>query len=325
MFVQGYKGVAASFTWAPAVVLFGRNDAGKSNILEAIAWAVGIEASRCDPLIGDSNEAAVGMLVELDRIDDDESIDADLLAALLQMRHVPPLFPHEDPDEPHPDPDREQELWGGSILLSQFPGSLLEWDPASDDDVARRRFKIGCVGEIYSGIDPVSTVGSLDQVRRSLRKRALAYANETLEEMGEGEARSWASFERLLDRCLRSRWIVCHTRAGVLWLPPYTEECEPDEIEAAHRLAASFGDDRIPVVDGFIRQLVTGQPISGPFLRTTHNFRPWRVVPVSGSGERLEGLAREVAAFVRSGFEQLLRGGGHAADPWLATNEEGRR
>lgn len=136
----------ASITWRPrSSSLAARNDAGKSNLLEAIAWAARLELSRADPLISNDDEAAVYALVELE-VDDEETIDADLLAALLQTRHVPPLVPYEDPDEPRPDADREQELWGGSISLSQFPGSLPEWDPASDDDVATRRFKIGCVG-----------------------------------------------------------------------------------------------------------------------------------------------------------------------------------
>ena len=170
--MQGYKGVAASVIWAPVVVLFGRNDAGKSNILEAIAWAAGLEASRADPLIGD-DEAAVFALVELDELDDEDSLDADLLAALLQIRHVPPLFPYAYPDEPRPESHREQEHWGGSIALSQFPGSLLEWDPASDDeDVSARWFKIGCVGELYSPEDFVHTVGSLDIEERASRAGA---------------------------------------------------------------------------------------------------------------------------------------------------------
>src|SRR4051794_35527418 len=34
--IHGFKGIDCDVTWAPVVVLFGRNDAGKSNFLEAL-------------------------------------------------------------------------------------------------------------------------------------------------------------------------------------------------------------------------------------------------------------------------------------------------
>lgn len=322
--IHGYKGVETFVTWEPAVVLFGRNDAGKSNILEAIAWAGGLQASRADPLRED-REANVFALVELDRLDDEESLDAKLLAALLQMRHVPPLFPYEDPHAPAPDPEREAYRWGPSPL-SEYPGSLLEWDPSAEEDAAARQFKIGCVGEMYLSEEPLIAPGSITEVRRVLRDGGLAFAGSSLEEVAEDAAAARAWFEVLLDRCLRSRWIWCQWPAGVVrWLSPMTVECSSDERAAARRLADVFGDEHIPILDGFVRGLASGQGVAGlaPFLAIHgHVFRPWRVVRVSGSTERLERLSAEVAEFVRSDVQRSLRGG-RTADPWLADHKQG--
>jgi len=87
--VTGYKGIDAAFSWAPALVFFGRNDAGKSNILEAIAASAGIEPTRTDALVDQEfEETSVRFVVELEKLDDEQSLDARLLAAVLQVRSL---------------------------------------------------------------------------------------------------------------------------------------------------------------------------------------------------------------------------------------------
>lgn len=259
--VNSDKRVSASLTWAPAVVLFGRNDVGKSNILEAISWTGGEGVGRTDPLL-DSDAPSVHFLVELElegADSHDDGDDAQLLAALLQMRHVPPLFPYVDPDEPRPDPDREADRWGPGIYMSQFPASLLRWDFGGEEADDADTFKLGCVGGMYSGGDPVNTVGSLDDVRQALRARALDYAGDLSDGSGEhGDVA--ALFALLFERCLRSKWLLCDAEAGVVWLAPTREECDEAEIDAARRLAGLFPDERIPILDPFIRQLASGEP-----------------------------------------------------------------
>jgi recombinational DNA repair ATPase RecF len=98
IYVSGYKRVDATLTWSSAVVLFGRNDAGKSNILEAVASAVGGGDRREDPLADLGNDTQISFVIELDQLEHDDSFDAQLLARLLQTRHVPPLFPYAFPN-----------------------------------------------------------------------------------------------------------------------------------------------------------------------------------------------------------------------------------
>jgi hypothetical protein len=329
-FVSKYRGVDVVFPWSQAVVLFGRNDAGKSNILDAIALISGVEGSREDPL-GDQDEfdeVAVGTLVELDNPDLKSGFDSTLLAALLQQRHVPPLFPYARGEAASlVDRDREQELWGGTIHLSQFPGSLLTWQVSdSAEESPGREFKIGCVGETYSPVDPVNTVGSLDEVRQVLRERALTDAADALAAAEDRMPGALSAFELLFERCLRSRWLLCTVRDGVLWLPPQIEECGDGEREAAARLEDAFGQEPVPIIDGFVRQLRRGEAWAPPFLRIDgHAFQPWDVVRVAASAERLEERARAVEAFLREVLEErLLDPGGSAADVWLKADDDGR-
>ena len=123
----------------------------------------------------------MNFFVELEDLDDDESFDARLFARLLQTRSVPPLFPYAYPEDTPPDRELEQELWGGEMVLTQFPASLLEWDAHEFDGEARtRQFKIGTIGRMYSTVDPVNTVAPLSRVREELRKRALELASDAL-------------------------------------------------------------------------------------------------------------------------------------------------
>lgn len=324
--ISGYKNVTAQIAWSRAVVLFGPNDAGKSNILEAIARLTERGITRVDPFTLDDVESPVSFVIEFDELDDDESFDASLLARLLQTRHVPPLFPYAYPDEVPPLPEREEELWGNELFLSQYPGSLLQWDVRWHDDVRHsHEFKIGTVGELHTPSDPVRAVGSLAESRSALRRRALSYAED---EMARVQSESYdprSDLILLLDACLLSKWFVCFDEAGIAWLAPPIAECDATLKEAAARLVRAFAEDRIPIVEEFARSLDTDVETLQPFLTIfdTHAFRPWQVVWVSGSPERLDDLARAIEDFVRSRLGGIRRDG-NSRDPWLDEDDDGR-
>ena len=327
-FVSGYKRVDAGLTWSRAVVLFGRNDAGKSNILEAIASATGGGVRREDPLVDLGATSDVNFVVELDDLTNDDSFDAQLLARLLQTRHVPPLFPYAYPDEAPPDRDREQELWGSELALSQFPAPLLEWGSHEPEGEAQAiQFKIGTVGRMYSTIDPVNTVAPLSRVRDELRRRALEQASDSLFLVRETDYDAEPDFMMLVNSCLGSRQLVCNAEAGLVWLMPTSDELGKDERRAATRLVDRFGDRPLPIIDRFARQIAadgsSGAACVSLSIPDTHRFMPWDVAWVSGSPERLGGLARRVSDFVRSSLELRLRRAGTAPDPWLAQDEGG--
>jgi hypothetical protein len=323
VFVQGYKGTDAVVRWAPGLVLFGPNDAGKSNILEALAWVSGSDTRRGDPLTRDDDDGAVGFVVDLEGLDDDESLDSRLLAALLQTRHVPPLFPYRDPDAPQPDPVEEEEMW--DIAANQFPASLLRWDPKFNLDWS---FKLGCVGDWLSSDPPVRAIGSLTEARAALRREAMSYAEGSLDRLEARDAGARAAFELLLDRCLRMGRMLCYDRSEMLFVPPSTHECTTDEIAAAHCLAAAKAteDRRIPILDGFVQQLVVGEDEPGQsFLAIdhTHSFQPWDVIQVSGSSGRYDEVARDVETFIREGLRLKIDARGAVADQWLMQDEQG--
>jgi energy-coupling factor transporter ATP-binding protein EcfA2 len=85
--VSAFKRVEASIEWAPLVVLFGPNDAGKTNLLEALATAFANAQSRSDPLMDwsqtddDAGEEDISAFLELDLA---SPADRALLAELIQ-------------------------------------------------------------------------------------------------------------------------------------------------------------------------------------------------------------------------------------------------
>src|SRR5438067_13120124 len=93
LLVLDYKNVQATLPWAPAIVLFGPNDAGKSNILEAVGASTGTRRDRTDARFDDDPRYAMTQLRELAALDDDASFDGRRLAHVLQLQHLPPLFP----------------------------------------------------------------------------------------------------------------------------------------------------------------------------------------------------------------------------------------
>lgn len=83
-YIEDFKGVQAVIPWASAIVLFGANDAGKTNVLEGLAFLTPDHDERQDPLSGSSGSN--GWLVELDGMDIDGH--ADQLPLLLMAARI---------------------------------------------------------------------------------------------------------------------------------------------------------------------------------------------------------------------------------------------
>jgi hypothetical protein len=79
---------------APIVVLFGANDAGKTNTLEAIEPLNWVEPDhqRIDQFLHEREEPECNALTEFEGLLDGNSQDADVLGGLLHVRHLPPIF-----------------------------------------------------------------------------------------------------------------------------------------------------------------------------------------------------------------------------------------
>ena len=74
-----FRGIDASLPWAPLVVLFGRNDAGKTNILAALTSLFDTDRSAAE------DESAASFTLTFDDALADESDDARFLAELIQF------------------------------------------------------------------------------------------------------------------------------------------------------------------------------------------------------------------------------------------------
>jgi hypothetical protein len=113
VWLEGFKGVEAKFEeFAPAIVLFGPNDAGKTNLLEALELALGDSGQafvRRIPrhpeewasVTDDDDFAQLAATVELEGIDVDGSVDREFLrVALLRVVSWPEdELPEEDRDK----------------------------------------------------------------------------------------------------------------------------------------------------------------------------------------------------------------------------------
>lgn len=93
--ITGYKGIEVAWAWGPLTVLFGPNDVGKTNILEALlelfsgsAWdvrpAFGLEPGE-DPSDVISSDVDAEVLFELDGREVPDSPDRDALANTIQF------------------------------------------------------------------------------------------------------------------------------------------------------------------------------------------------------------------------------------------------
>jgi hypothetical protein len=332
LWVSDFKSVDAVVHWADVVVLFGKNDAGKTNILEAITaewlderpgrppfvsvWFADLVGTapgyRVDPLSGESSRK-VDVLIELEYLDLPDAEDRDLLARLLQIRHVPPRFPYYDPGLEKSLAAHEADTLD-THSESRFPPAQLRW--GTD---AKNTFCIGCAGA-FDAEWAQRDLGPLEAALDALREQALAAAPT-------GD-RSWPqiefAFRTLLDCCLSSRWLRAGT-SGVTWMTPRLDELS-DKVKAAAALVLEH-DSSLPVVGPFAEAVATGDSTQLPFIEIhEHRFTPWRVIRNSASAERLTALASTVEEFVRDQIEFMHFSGDppYPQEPWLIEEEDGR-
>ncbi len=248
--LRDFKGVDAHLDWSQINVLFGPNDAGKTNILEAVGMAFGeIDPVRDREVIRPPRFSAV---LEFRDKGDDE-----LLAALLQRDHVPPIFPtaaQKDEDDPaavRVAPARLRwETRGGrafSLETSASPG-----------------------GESSFGGDLLP----LHQALARLQERAFKAAKRRLEDSQE----AWVDVDLVLSGALSTR--RARFDRGVLGLLcPSAEDVGEDVAEAAARLAATrWRED--PALGDLVAHLAEPSAEGLVFLRLidVRALRPFDIV-----------------------------------------------
>ncbi len=232
--LTGFKGVEITLTWQRANVLFGPNDAGKTNVLEAVASAFGsgelVRPSARSP----SPRASALLHLGPEKYDDQ------VLAALLRWRHVPPLFPAATP-----------RGWSEVDVKTADPApARLKWAAA---ERGGRSFVL------TASVEP-SDPDPLDVVHSELTARVLTTLRSRLK--GD-EARS--DVEGLLTAAIEAGYLL-FDRSTVTLLCPAREDCHESAVTAAERLAASgWRDDRI--IGPMVKQLADGLPDRQPLLR----------------------------------------------------------
>lgn len=307
--VREFKGLGVEqLRWAPAVVLFGPNDAGKTNLIEALAVAFADRFDvRRDPLTG-SEVLDLEVLLELDGLDEPGGEDGAVLAAVLQVEHVPPLFPWWlgwRPVLPQRDLGNEEEL-----------RTRLEigWVDDSGEE-AELGFKLPIRGEI------APEFRSLDEVRRHMREEVLAHARARCADWEHARE----DFEALVDACLTSRWLRYGSRTGPVWLTPRNAECRPDLAERARRLRDPRLWGSVPLLERFVELLIQGSDEQVAFLRIgtgAHDFSPFRFVRLDATSGQGAGLPSRVTEYVRAMLPQAEIDASNV-DPWLEEVAEG--
>ena len=188
--VHAFKGLDVEFPWTSAIVLFGPNDSGKSNVLEGFLSRLGGKRpARLEPFVSGrmtSDEAEVSLLVELDGLDIVGHPDQQLFVTWILDEHVEAVWkPQLAPPEEEKVFDEEEELWAGAKELHSLLDRIVDRDQA-----------------IASLVDQIRSVARQTRDRRL----ALAGQNETL----ECESGSTA---------MESRWFVVRGGGMLDWVP----------------------------------------------------------------------------------------------------------
>jgi len=270
---SGFKGVATEIEFAAGVVLFGPNDVGKSNILEALKAVSDpdqqYEAVRQPPDADDETELSTQatFLLELDGVEREGSADAWMLAQLIQF-----ATPQITMGSARPDPQVRAARWtleedGFALAFSTRPRRL-----------------------------------------RTL-KRDLAGA---ISESGASSCRDWGRVERafgaVLDTCLGSRWIAVRVDTvdnltNVFLFTPPPDRVLPEQYEAARELASQtelWPEGRVPVLHEAMSAIC--QERFGVFLPLSEfpTFRPFEMVEFDETASETAGVEslveREVGA-----------------------------
>lgn len=287
LFQGGFKNVRARFGWAPAVVLFGRNDAGKSNTLEAIQVVLTDDDDRSGDLVRmPVTSLAWSPLVEA--------------AVIVELTGAPG--------------------WSSDAVLAEL---LQRRPPKIAFDQGRLfRYRLGAVGterepnvlevegnEIAFGEGP----SEFEELRERLRAQLLS--------IGREECADWpavvSAYEIVVDACIASRIFLIlmnATEPSVHWLGPIGNE-DPEVVASAHELHRQRGlwaEGRIPVVDGVVGSLTGGEGL-GTFLAHVNElatFRPFQRIRVTSSASGLDELAKQLTDRIAALFELVIE---HAA------------
>ena len=252
------------------LVLFGPNDAGKTNTLEALIttlkWGLGLSVREQEPsrVAGQDSAVFTDALIELDRIGEEGSPDRALLAQLLQFKvsnvqRQPRVGPREIEAFPTYREPNERQVCGHSFTLGSEPLILAE-------------------------------------VLRLLKENTLLYASDGCSAWPE----VIADFELLLDACLSSRWIEWIARDGPWWGCPRPEECLPSWREAAERLLArrdTWQEWPPPMIGGLVEQLTTKEGLWSPLEwlgDESTDLLLWNVVARLGDQEGSSDIAKRI-------------------------------
>jgi AAA domain, putative AbiEii toxin, Type IV TA system len=281
-----FKGVEMRLPWSRINVLFGPNDAGKTNVLEGISSAFG-ETDLARP--SDASGSIAPQLRALIELEPDEA-DDELLAALLQWDHVDPIFPVA---ARHPQGDSASRRMIGEAPHTASPARL-RWFGSG---TRTRSFTLaGTYVDSFPG-----DVDTLEEVRGKLYKRALRAIKRRTSDAPE------ADVDILLTAGLYSRRLLFE-KGRVTWLCPSLDDCEEGVLDAAERLAQSGW--RTDVVLGpLVAQLGDRNPVQQPFLQMMdkRDFRPFDIVWATAGLEQSDDLERPLRrAFDRS-YEEIRR------------------
>src|SRR5262249_55069573 len=100
--LSDFKNVEVTLEWTPGIVLFGRNNAGKTNVLEALAGAFAEDAAaRQDPLFLIEDPVGGSVEIELDGRGEPDHADREVLATMVVV-----LAAHGLPQDPAGIPGR---------------------------------------------------------------------------------------------------------------------------------------------------------------------------------------------------------------------------
>lgn len=270
--------------WAPVTVLFGPNDAGKTNILELIDFAFGEDpfAPRTDAF-ADVAEPVVIVDLELDGRDIPGHADNVALAALLQYG-CSWLFWSDElwesmNEEANPPPREWEVVDGEPFTLSD------DWEPIALDE-------------------------ALAALRQTFVEAVTAVCDVPV-----------ADLEVLLDSLLASRWLRCERsstvrRVTVEWIAPPLETLSP-EVLAAARSVADVDADEVPLVR-VARAIVEGQEQAVFSSFVVGGLRPFDVVQPRRTATSVDEFADELYQRLATTAPYLLRDRGHPRERWKA-------
>jgi hypothetical protein len=308
--LSDFKGIEATLSWRRVNVLFGPNDAGKTNILEAVASAFGA-ADLTRPSGVGTTLPAITALLEMEHGEGDDAI----LDALFRWSHVPLIFPAARRHDAR-DPGAT-----GPLLVAP---ARLRW---AGREHGGRSFSIPAT-DADAGVNESEQLQAtrlllLQRALRAVRARVTDTATE-------------ADVTSLVGAALESRHLLFE-RGQVSLLCPTAEDCESHVVAAAERLAGENWQ-LDPVVGPIVRQIVDGPVDRQPLLRMLdrRELRPFDIVWAAAEGDedadiestlrrefdrwyaetsRLTGTARDLRRILaRPGFPSEL---GDVLGPWL--------